>query len=1794
MLGTAMLNGACSIDINATLDWQGGTINNTGVNTVYGQLLIRGAGIKTLGNGTTIENAGTVTWSTGNFSLFSGATFNNQMGAIFNVEGDNTITGDGTGAINNAGTIWKLNGTGTTRIMSTALNNAGDVSVTSGGSLSLMGGGTHTGTFSHTTGSFVDFEGGTHIVDTSLVSNGGTVRFAGGTTTVNGTYTYPEIVAFGNVNFNGPVNVSDSVLIQSANAEVYFNSPSEVQIPFARVYGSIFGSADVAITDSLRWTAGEIGTTGTFSVESGAEFRMEGAPARNDHALTNGVTLSVAGSVFFSIANLSIDATSIVDIQPGGVFNITGLDDTISGPGSISNFGSLFKWFDAGSVTIGADVVNNASLEIQTGTLMLTGDFTHSDGAVIQGGGTLTLTGATISGFEGDVNPGTSPGLLTIIGDLPQGTASQINIEVDGTAPGTEYDRLDISGAATFGGVLNIVTSTSPVLGDTFTVVGFGYRTSGFSGVAGLDLGGGLQYNMVWSDTTLTLAVAEATPSPPGTDAEWLGTTSADWAEPTNWSSGLVPDDTTDVYVQSGTPNDPTINASTTIDTVIVASGATLSVGTGVTLTVNGDVDGGATIVGDGLVRVVGAGATISGTLPNLEVTADATISDGAVVTGSLAANGSGTVLQLGGALSVGGDLTMYNGQVDLNGNRADVAGNVSASATGASVIMDQPGDTLWVAGNASFGGGTTALSDGVILLGGDFSQVASIGAFQASGTHKVVFQGTGGSQAVSMTSPYANDSHFQDVEVTNPDGITLATNAFVSGVLTTAGTAPIDGASQTLTNVGDLTVGGDLTLGGLVVANGLSVAGSYSVTTTTFNGTDQTIPAALPYQNLTISGTGATYGGTSIPGELLLNVANAGLTLMSDLTVGGSVTLNQSGTSLVLGGLTEVAGNLYSMFGNIDLNGNRLNVTTNVSINGAGGSITMDQVSDTLAVQGNATFGGSTSALSAGVILLSGDFSQVASTGAFQASGTHKLVFQGTGGSQSASMASPASYYCHFQDVEITNPDGLTVSSNLLALGQLVVPNTVTPVFTGVGATLTVAGLDVDGVTFDNTPLVSSGGTIARFDNVTFEDFAVDATQLTINHPGADTTFTFDNAVFTTEPTGGGFYVSANDNAADANTLTIALPNSSPSDGSAYDEELNGAIIDWFGGAPQGNSWTGGAGDGLWSSAGNWNLGRIPNTTDTVYITLDGTYTVIVDQTTTVYALEVGGTTGEQILSLSNETLTVDSSVVIGSFGAIEMLGAMLNGTGTLNISGGSLSSINNSSVDIPITNNGTLVATSNTSFNATPTAYTSGAGSVLRVDGTAAASGNLTIANGFTNNGTIELTNTYTTSRNVTLTVSSGTLVNAEGNSIDALIGAGGGARYLYAELDNQTGATVTVAEALTIDQDNATHTNAGDIVLNAANLTLTLTSATFENSGLLDATNGSVAINQSGTSPSFTNSGTLTIGTGQTAAFSNGAFAYPASGAIGGTGALSLDGVTADLTNSLDNSTFDINISSSTLNAINGGTLTNVAGETLPINNSTINVPIINNGTLVATYNTSFNATPTAYTSISGSVLRVDGTAAASGNLTIANGFTNNGTIELTNTYTSSRNVTLTVSSGTLVNPVGRTIDALIGTGGGDRYLSAAIDNQGTIAVEAPLTLNNTFTHADAALIQGTSTLDIASATYTSLSGEFEADVAGTAGTLPVTGDLVLDENSDLNVDIGGTTGGDYDVIAVTGDVTIDGTINVSLIGGYTPSINDEVTILTWTGTLTADNIITPPAEWQADVGVSTLVLRYTGNP
>ncbi len=67
---------------------------------------------------------------------------------------------------------------------------------------------------------------------------------------------------------------------------------------------------------------------------------------------------------------------------------------------------------------------------------------------------------------------------------------------------------------------------------------------------------------------------------------------------------------------------------------------------------------------------------------------------------------------------------------------------------------------------------------------------------------------------------------------------------------------------------------------------------------------------------------------------------------------------------------------------------------------------------------------------------------------------------------------------------------------------------------------------------------------------------------------------------------------------------------------------------------------------------------------------------------------------------------------------------------------------------------------------------------------------------------------------------------------------------------------------------------------------------------------------------------------------------------------------------------------------------------------------------------------------------------------------------------------------------------------------------------------------------------------------------------AGRLAISGNYTQLASGILNFDLGGlTAGSQFDQLVVTGSVTLDGTLNVSLINGFTPANNDAFAVLTF---------------------------------
>jgi fibronectin-binding autotransporter adhesin len=337
------------------------------------------------------------------------------------------------------------------------------------------------------------------------------------------------------------------------------------------------------------------------------------------------------------------------------------------------------------------------------------------------------------------------------------------------------------------------------------------------------------------------------------------------------------------------------------------------------------------------------------------------------------------------------------------------------------------------------------------------------------------------------------------------------------------------------------------------------------------------------------ISGTSVSNLFIAAPGTIVdhatvtnLVVFGSSVTISRNMSVSGKLTIQNNGNLTVGGQTVSVNGDLATLLG---------------------GTLTMTSSADVLTILGNATFNGGdeTGKLVAGLLNVEDDFTQLnsSSPASFLGSGNHSV--QSIGNTvQNITFATPAS--SRFQNIIVGNTvGGSTMGSDFTIAGVAAFANANVPrIIHGSGHTLTMLNLRMDLLTLDNL-LVVGGPAITQFDRVTFANTPATATAVTINHPGAATSFVFTDLVFQVTPTTGK-YMSVTDNLADANVLTIDLVNPNPGTPGGFLQTAGGAVVNWPFVPAGARTWTGAVSTD-WFTAGNWSPAAVPVATDDVII---------------------------------------------------------------------------------------------------------------------------------------------------------------------------------------------------------------------------------------------------------------------------------------------------------------------------------------------------------------------------------------------------------------------------------------------------------------------------------------------------------------------------------------------------------------------------------------------------------------
>lgn len=502
----------------------------------------------------------------------------------------------------------------------------------------------------------------------------------------------------------------------------------------------------------------------------------------------------------------------------------------------------------------------------------------------------------------------------------------------------------------------------------------------------------------------------------------------------------------------------------------------------------------------------------------------------------------------------------------------------------------------------------------------------------------------------------------------------------------------------------------------------------------------------------------------------------------------------------------------------------------------------------------------------------------------------------------------------------------------------------------------------------------------------------------------------------------------------------------------------------------------------GNWSNQNNWSLGRVPNSGDDVFIDAAGTYTVTLDNNFTGQAIVVGSNTSRPTLSMLQKTLSVSDFLRIAPAAIVTGTQSTFAGTGNFEVQTGGTLKLYSSNVNLPLMNAGLFesigTVSISQSFSTTNTSvFRTGANIGIN------ASGVTTFANGFTNHGLIELTNVENTGSNTGLTVVGGPLMNATDGTIIAKQSQQISGRTLNADLIND--GALTIDWPLTMSKANGVYVNRGSIAVTGSDLTMSGPVSSLQQSGVwtIGASrkvtitgNGNITsvVLQQGPNAPIIGGGTLQL-TSARAQFNgvanelvlNSLVINSSNGAINSQlvtgvntanlGALDMSQGTVTVVGGLNTANTSLRMFLARLNGT--GTLANAAGRSITVRHTSyIDLPFTNAGELVAVGNLNvtqgFVTTPT-------SVVRTGANVGTGeiGPLTFANGFTNNGLIELTNVENGGSATGITVSNGALINATGATVLVKFSQQLSGRSLTADFVNDGLLDIQWSLLMPKT---------------------------------------------------------------------------------------------------------------------------------------
>lgn len=391
-------------------------------------------------------------------------------------------------------------------------SSAASIEKTGAGVLRLSGNNTFTGSAIVSGGTLIaGSPGALSINGNTFVNNGATLALDGGiamnleTLVLNSSNSVALQSLSGSNTWTGPIGLGQPTGISVSPAGGYL-----------QVLNSVSGSGGLTKLGpgTLQfWGSAANVYVGTTTVSQGvlevARVSQTSVPGDmvvgDDTTSTTTATLRTLREQQFSpTANLNVHHSGLFDLHPypgapvptpalrtvvgNGLVNLGGGSNGISSLSVSNDLVCAFAGVISGS---GAFNKRGAALMQLTGNNTYTGDTTISAGtlqvdgsqpqSLVQNSGRLqgsgTVGAINLNSSSAVVAPGDSPGILTCSSVSPTGTGNNgrgsLEMELNGPAPGTGYDQLNVHGTVTLNSriTLNASLNFSSSLSNTFTII---------------------------------------------------------------------------------------------------------------------------------------------------------------------------------------------------------------------------------------------------------------------------------------------------------------------------------------------------------------------------------------------------------------------------------------------------------------------------------------------------------------------------------------------------------------------------------------------------------------------------------------------------------------------------------------------------------------------------------------------------------------------------------------------------------------------------------------------------------------------------------------------------------------------------------------------------------------------------------------------------------------------------------------------------------------------------------------------------------------------------------------------------------------------------------------------------------------------------------------------------------------------------------------------------------------------------------------------------------------------------